>query len=157
MCYYYSMSRTSGPRFTESHLDEILTFFEENLPGEMPNALMSELTRHLMAKKLISKGVDTDPDTSDFIHSYETELDDESECSSVCSGSSCSSQSTFKPPPPPPKDKKKKHKEGESPKHKESPKTKAPPKHHTCKGKKADGTPCSFKAINGHYCGFHSK
>ena len=85
------MSRTSGPRFTEAHLDLVLTFLEDNLPGEMPNALMSELTKFLVEEGVVSKSVDTNPETSEFIHDYGSDdefSDSDDDCHSDCSASS---------------------------------------------------------------------
>ena len=83
-------SKNSAKPFSDAQLDKILEFFESSLPGEMPNALMSELTKYLQTNHLLKSDVDTDPETSDFIHSYESDSDTESECESDCSGSTCS-------------------------------------------------------------------
>ena len=61
--------------FTKHHLSAIMAFFNSELPGEMPNALMDQLARFLQREKLL-KNVDTNPETSDFIHDYGSDSDD---------------------------------------------------------------------------------
>ena len=144
-------------KFSNDHLTQILAFFDSALPGEMPNALMDQLTRYLKRERLLAKDVDTDPDTSDFIHEYVDDSDDSdsdddastiSDPPSSITGSTLSSwpsvsergeqvlstpshnKNKNKPPPPPPKQ---------------------------CKGHKADGTRCTFRATHGKYCGHHIK
>ena len=61
--------------FTKHHLKAIMAFFNSELPGEMPNALMDQLARFLQREDLL-KNVDTNPETSDFIHDYGSDSDD---------------------------------------------------------------------------------
>ena len=61
--------------FTQHHLSAIMAFFNSELPGEMPNALMDQLARFLQRERLL-KNVDTNPETSDFIHDYGSDSDD---------------------------------------------------------------------------------
>lgn len=61
--------------FNKHHLSTIMAFFNAELPGEMPNALMDQLARFLKREGLL-KNVDTNPETSDFIHEYGDDSDD---------------------------------------------------------------------------------
>ena len=59
-------------QFSKNHLNAIMAFFNAELPGEMPNALMDQLARFLQREGHL-KNVDTNPETSEFIHEYDSD------------------------------------------------------------------------------------
>ena len=137
--------------FRENHLADILAFFESTLPGEMPNALMDQLTRYLHHKGKINKAVNLKPSSSDYIHDYgsdsdRSESESESDDSDSDSGiealtSGLSSCYLSQPSPPQPR---------------KSRLTKST--HSQCKAIVAGtGERCQFKATKGKYCGHHKK
>ena len=71
---YHTFDISIMPRvsFTTSQLSAILDALEEELPGEMPNAIMDILTRRLIVNGNVSKSVDVNPDTSEFVHDYDS-------------------------------------------------------------------------------------
>ena len=88
--------------FTTPQLSAILDALEQELPGEMPNAIMDILTRRLIVNGNVAKSVDVNPDTSEFVHDYdssdsETDYSDSSSDyeSSTESGSSSSESSDW--------------------------------------------------------------
>lgn len=156
--------------FHDNHLSEILAFFESALPGEMPNALMDQLTRYLQKNGKIHKSVNLKPDSSNYIHEYGSDSEsDDSESESESSDSDSDSgiealssglSSCYLTPPGEQcliKDSsttKTKSKD----KSKDKAKDKAKSKHKQCKGLVAGtGERCHFKATKGHYCGHHKK
>ena len=143
--------------FHDNHLSEILAFFESALPGEMPNALMDQLTRYLQRKGKIHKSVNLKPSSSDYIHEYgsdsddsgsESESDDYESDEGVDALTSGLSSCSLTPPGESVLAKPKRQKKSKS--------TKSD--HKQCKALVAGtGERCQFKATKGHYCGHHKK
>ena len=144
--------------FQENHLADILAFFESALPGEMPNALMDQLTRYLHHKGKINKAVNLKPSSSDYIHDYgsdsdrsesesdlsESESDSGGGDSSIGGGGSSSCRWTPSPPL-------KEHTQPRKPRLTKS-------DHSQCKAIVAGtGERCLFRATKGKYCGHHKK
>ena len=80
--------------FTTSQLSAILDALEQEMPGEMPNAIMDILTRRLIVNGNVSKSVDVNPETSEFVHSYTSDESDSDYDSSDSSDYSSSDYSS---------------------------------------------------------------
>ena len=68
-------------------------FLEDELRGEMPNAIMDILTRRLIVNGNVSKSVDVNPDTSEFVHDYDSS-DSETDYSDTSSDSESFTESS---------------------------------------------------------------
>lgn len=146
------MSRVT---FTHAQLKCLSALLDKELPGVIGESVMDVIARHLQTKKHFAKDVKS----VDFI--LEDDDDSCTDCDSDCSDNDPYSddeqvdpimvhrtqpvKSTLSHKPH------EKHKSHD--KHTNNDKQSQP---QICRGKKANGHPCTFKTSHGHYCKHHN-
>ena len=137
--------------FSQAQLKCLSDLLDKELPGVIGESVMDVIARHLQAKKQFAKDVKS----IDFI------LEEDDDSCSDCSDSDSDSDDEQVDPimvprtptvkanlSPKPTEKHKSHeKHSKKDKHTKS---------QICRGKKANGEPCGFKASHGHYCKHHA-